>query len=54
MSEKRTFAEVVEEARAQIQRWPDSMKKLEEFRRQEMRKLDEARLADSEDFSSRK
>lgn len=42
MSEKRTFSQVVEEARAEMRQWPESMKQLNEFRRAEVRKLDQA------------
>lgn len=42
MSEKRTFQQVVDEARAEMARWPESMKQLNEYRRAEMRKLDRA------------
>jgi hypothetical protein len=53
MNGKPTFAEVVKEARAQMERWPESMKKLEEYRRAEERKHDQAQLAESDQSSFR-
>jgi len=47
MSEKRSLRDVFAEARAEIQQWPASMKQLNDFRREEVRKLDEARLAEA-------
>lgn len=39
--------EIFAEVRAEIEQWPPSMKQLNQLRRDEVRRLDEKRLADA-------
>ena len=48
MTEKRSLREVIAEAQAEMRQWPAGMKELNDFRREEMRKIDQAQAPDSD------